>query len=259
MSLYQAKSYADYWLRKVDEYSLHSPFAFDIYQDIFKGSVDPERFSEIEYIREKMEQDPRIIEPISLGSPSELTRGKNQRINQIAKHGVTRRRHSELLYRICLQAKAESIIELGTSLGINTLYLSMLPKARVRTFEGNPELAAIANENFKALRKENIQLIEGDLDEILKHQIDLVAKVDFAFIDANHKYEPTLNYFNLLSRKTYDDSVIAIDDIHRSREMEAAWNEILSSPLVRVSFDIYQMGIIYFNTELTKQHYILSF
>jgi predicted O-methyltransferase YrrM len=78
-------------------------------------------------------------------------------------------------------------------------------------------------------------------------------------MDANHRYEPTLKYFDLLLSKIQHSSVIVIDDIHDNPEMERAWKEIKNHDLVYSSVDLYRCGIVFFDPSLTKQHVVLRF
>ncbi len=41
-----------------------------------------------------------------------------------------------------------------------------------------------------------------------------------------------------------EEALIIMDDIYWSKEMYAAWKEIISWPGVRVSIDLFQMGIL---------------
>jgi predicted O-methyltransferase YrrM len=83
-----------------------------------------------------------------------------------------------------------------------------------------------------------------------------LSTVDFAFIDGNHRKEPTEKYFNELLAKTNNDSILVFDDIHWSREMEAAWDTIKNSPAVTCSIDLFFIGIVFFRKEFKeKQHF----
>ena len=77
-------------------------------------------------------------------------------------------------------------------------------------------------------------------------------------MDANHLYDPTLRYYQLLTKRLYEKSVVVIDDIHRSPQMQKAWNEIKSDVLVYGSVDLYRCGILFFDPMLRKQHFIWS-
>src|SRR5690606_17020814 len=56
--------------------------------------------------------------------------------------------------------------------------------------------------------------------ELLTHNFDLL------YIDGNHQKEATLSYFEKLLPTVHNDSVMIFDDIHWSRDMEEAWEEI---------------------------------
>jgi hypothetical protein len=49
-----------------------------------------------------------------------------------------------------------------------------------------------------------------------------------------------------------------MDDIHRSPEMEQAWKEIRTDTVVYASIDLYHCGILFFDTNLNKQHFVWS-
>jgi hypothetical protein len=57
----------------------------------------------------------------------------------------------------------------------------------------------------------------------------------------------------------HQGSVAVFDDIHWSAEMESAWKEIIAGPLVKVSIDLYQAGIVFFRSELSKEDFVLRF
>jgi hypothetical protein len=78
-------------------------------------------------------------------------------------------------------------------------------------------------------------------------------------MDANHRFAPTINYFNLLMAKIHEQSVLVLDDIHYSREMEEAWIAIQKHPKVFLTVDIYKCGIVFFDPSFRKQHVVLRF
>ena len=79
-----------------------------------------------------------------------------------------------------------------------------------------------------------------------------------AFMDANHRYEPTIRYFELLLKKVHEKSVLIVDDIHHSCDMEKAWKEMQRHRLVYGSADLFRCGILFFDPSLNKQHVILQ-
>lgn len=69
-----------------------------------------------------------------------------------------------------------------------------------------------------------------------------------------------------LYRKTVEEtikyasssSVIIVENVHFSRETEIWWQNIKQNPLVCVTFDLYSMGILFFDKKYNKQHYSLK-
>ena len=104
----------------------------------------------------------------------------------------------------------KSILEVGTAIGFSALL-----KATVTTIERNPEMAALARENFKQYDlAEQITLIEGDAIDVLS---GLPDTYDFAFMDsAKSKYIVFLP--EILNRLSVGGSVV-IDDVFQGGDV----------------------------------------
>jgi predicted O-methyltransferase YrrM len=252
---FQIKSYFNYWLDAVDEHSLHSPFFFDFYTKVVKSP--PVKNEVAEALRHKLIADERTLTVKDLGAGVDRT--PVRKISSIARNSVSPPRLSALYHRIIHHFNYRSIIELGTSFGINTLYLTQYDSAKVYTFEGAPEVAEIARVTFEMAADKSIQLIEGDINITLPVFLQSSQKFDFVLLDANHRLEPTKRYFELLLPKIHVRSIIVIDDIHYSSEMEQAWNTLRAHKLVYASADLYRCGFLFFDPSLNKQHVILQF
>ena len=87
----------------------------------------------------------------------------------------------------------ETILELGTSLGVTSAYLaSAKPDATLITMEGSASIASIAKSNLKQLNLNNVRVVEGNFDETLSNTLSNIQQIDFAFLDGNHRYQPTI-------------------------------------------------------------------
>lgn len=56
-----------------------------------------------------------------------------------------------------------------------------------------------------------------------------------------------------------DDSVIIKYDIHRSKESEREWNEMINDAETNLSIDCYRFGLLFKMKRKVKQHFILEF
>jgi predicted O-methyltransferase YrrM len=101
------------------------------------------------------------------------------------------------------------------------------------------------------------EIFDVTLKNVLQKQL---TKVDFAFIDGNHRKDPTIKYFEQLLPHTNEYSILIFDDIHWSKEMEAAWEYIKAHEAVTLSIDLFFIGIVFFRKEQkVKQHFTIRF
>lgn len=146
------------------------------------------------------------------------------------------------LYRIALRHKPHTIIELGTAFGISTMYLSAgNPDARVITVEANPQLASMASSAFVAYNFSNITVLNKTFEDSLQELRPLISRGTLVFIDGNHTYEATMNYFSFFSGA----GILVFDDIRWSYGMKKAWRTIRKSPRCRKAVDLFMMGIVF--------------
>jgi len=130
----------------------------------------------------------------------------------------------------------------------------------VITLEGSVAIAEKALENFRDMGLKKIKLVQGNFDDTLSKVLNALESIDMAFVDGNHRKAPTLDYFRQLIPVMSAESVIVFDDIHWSREMEEAWEEIRNHPRVMLSIDLFFIGIVFFNPSFkVKQHFTIRF
>jgi predicted O-methyltransferase YrrM len=256
LTLFHLQSFLSHWLNAVDEHSIHSPFFFDFYKKVIRPQKEEPALSSIESIRQKLLSTQSEIFMNDLGAPSRHFKSNNRKIAEIAATSLTPEKFCRLYERMIHYFDSKNIVELGTSLGVTTLYLAQPKLAKIHTFEGNASVADIALTNFEFAESKNIKIISGNIDETLPAFLQTPQKIDFVLVDANHRYQPTLNYFEWLSKRMADKGVIVIDDIHHSPEMEQAWQKLKSNELVYGSIDLFRCGIIFFDPALNKQHFI---
>lgn len=254
------KQFFYYWLRATDKYSLQAPFVYHFYDQVIELKSISHDFNSIEILRKELIRDNRTIDVLDLGVGSKVLKGKNRKVSSIARTSLSSAKFSQFLFKLILNRNPRNTIELGTSLGINTLYLAKAkPTMPVYTFEGCPNIANIASQNFKKLECENISIIQGNIDETLKVTLQQLDTIDIVYFDANHTQEATLQYFNLCLEKINPRSVFVFDDIHLSREMNNAWKKISENSKVTMSIDIFDAGLLFFEKGLQKKNYILKF
>jgi len=131
--------------------------------------------------------------------------------------------------------------------------------AIVISVEGCPATSEIAKENFNEAGIKNIEVLTGAFDEVMPVLINSNNKPGLVFIDGNHRKEPVFKYFTQIAEISDTKTVIIIDDIYYSREMEEAWYEIKRYEKVSLTVDIYRMGIVFFREGINHHDYIIRY
>lgn len=262
-SLQLAVKYFKHWITASNGkgHGMHSPFVFEFITKVLNDKTNYPEYEKVEALRDQLLNDHTILDVEDFGAGSMMDKKNRRSISSIAKNAAKPKKFGQLLFRMIKYYQPKTILELGTSLGITTAYLSLAkPDAGLTTMEGSTEIAGVAKRNFKNLEIRNIEIIEGNFDHTLSSLITHHSYVDFAFIDGNHRQEPTLRYFQQLLAKTNNDSILVFDDIHWSGEMEAAWETIKNNLAVTCSIDLFFTGIVFFRKEFKeKQHFAISF
>ena len=239
----------------------HSPFVYDFIRNVLNDKSQFLYYETIEAVRDKLLRDNRVIEVADLGAGSSVIPTKMRKVKDIAASSPKNKKFAQLLFRIVRYYKPSTVIELGTSLGITSCYLSTgNPYDKVYTIEGSEKIAEIARDSLHSINAFNIDVITGNFDDQLPIILSLVKTTGMVFIDGNHRLEPTLRYFHMLLEKANEKSILIFDDIHWSAEMESAWEQIKQHPQVILTVDLFFIGIVFFNKDIkAKQHFTLRF
>lgn len=235
-----------------------------VFSNHLQNVLDKERsfyaFVALDMVRKKNQIDERILTVNDLGAGSRVTKSNQRTVKSIADSAVKAKKYAELMFRLVETFQPQTIIELGTSLGITTGYLAKAnKKAQVYTFEGATEIAHIARENFKLMKLNNVALIEGDFEETLAKTLEKIEQVDLAFLDGNHRKEPTLRYFDQLLPKLHSASIVVVDDINWSAEMNEAWQALAARPEITLAINLFEMGILFLDPKLPKEELLVRY
>ena len=261
MILYRITSFLRYFFKATNAHGIHSPFVYNLYTTIINTKKHYYAFDDIDAYRKHLSKNTDTINLIELGAGAKK-QPHQVVVKNIYKSSCHSKKDTQLLFKLVDYFQPQYIVELGTCLGVSSLYLSMpIENSYLYTFEGNPDYANIASQAFyqSTLKTKNIHLVEGDIHKTLSDTLNLLPQVDFAFLDAHHDYEPTIKFFKSCLAKSNENTVIVLDDIHWSPAMEKAWEEIKQMDEVRQTIDLYQFGLVFFKTTQVKEHFVLRF
>ena len=252
--------YIKYVLSAKTKHSAQAPFLYEFITKVLNKNSNDSNCKEIEELRKRLCQSEKIIKISDFGAGSHVNNAKKRKIKDIAKNSAKNAKFGKLLYRIIKFYKPKNILELGTSLGISTLYLSKgNNNSDVYTFEGCPETSKIAQQNFDILNAKNIKITVGNFENTLEEKMQEIKTLDLVFIDGNHQEKPTISYLENSLKYANNNTIFIFDDIHWSKGMENAWEHIKRHKKITLTIDLFYIGIVFLKSELSKENYTIRF
>lgn len=240
-------------------YHIHSPFVYDLIQNVLKDRTRPYAFVEIQGLKKQLLKNKQRIERSGLGAGQ--SNAVKTTISNFTRTASIPGKYGEMLFRLVKFYQPKVIVELGTGFGFSAAYMAKAAHGiHLITIEGHEPYADVALQNFTQLNLYEITLLRGTIEEKLPEVLDAYPAADLVYMDGNHSYEATLNYFEQLLPHLHEHSILIVDDINWSVGMQNAWQQLKDHSRVKLSIDLYRMGILFFNTDFhEKQHHILYY
>lgn len=256
--LFQIKSYLQFLWHSKNEHAVHSPFVFSLLTKCFYDRKVKPEYSILRKYRDSLLENNHTIEVTDFGAGSKVFKSNIRVISKIATTAGISPKHAKLLFRIVNYFQPESILEIGTSVGLATSALALgNSKAKITTLEGCPQTVKIAQEQFQKFNFKNINCLATEFNSYLRIRYIKPEAFTLIYFDGNHQKQATLDYFKLLLPTITNETLWIFDDIHWSPEMEEAWKTIKKHPKVTVTIDIFQWGLVFFRKEQPKEHFII--
>ena len=254
--LFRFLQYLKYQKKAKSKYYLHSPFVYQFYLQVLEGEAE-ESLKRIVTLREKLRSNNSFIKVEDFGTGKSSSR----KICNLETNVAVKEKYGDLLYRLVKYFQPQSILEIGTSIGISSAYMAVAnTKANIVSLEGSESLIEVAKQNHVELGTNNCRFVCGDFDRTLGVALKENSSVDLILFDGNHTKEATLRYFYQCLPFANEYSVFVFDDIYWSREMRQAWDEIKLYQQITLTLDVYQFGICFFRKEkLAKENFMLRY
>lgn len=240
-------------------HGIHSPFVYQFIRNVLVNREKDDKLRELYEWHKRVSKKQIRTGKNGFGAGSGFIKKSESAVKISAgKIGVSHK-YGALLYRIARYFSPSLIIELGTGSGISTAYLaSSDSRTEVITVEGDADRSSFAKKMLSELDLNNCRFVVDDFNHFLDGW-QRVKKPFLVFVDGDHNFHPTIDYFNYFAGVADNDSIVIFDDIRWSEDMLKAWKTIINDPRAVVSIDLFFMGIVFFNTSVTPQKLIINF
>lgn len=227
-------------LRYRKGFGVHSPFAYDLITSVIEEQNRYYSYNAIETFLRK------ILYP-HLSS------------DKLAIQKRIEKKKSTLLFRLINRFKPKTVLEIGTSWGISTLYMSA-PYSGIRQICIEPdEVVAALTKEVLQNASSGVRLISGSFSSLPQKEIKALSPVDFVLIHASRNALPVEDTIRQISPFLSTEAVVVVDGIRRNDNRQQEWSRAIGYQGVTVSMDLYDIGLLFFYPKLNKQHYIVSF
>lgn len=254
--LYQIQAYFAFLLKSTNQHGVHSPFVYNLVTQCFYDKKHYKAYKALKAYRNTLHKSDVHLSVTDFGAGSKTFTSKNRAVSALAKRAGITAKNAKLLYRLSQYFKPNTVLELGTCLGLGTQALSLGHlNAKVTTIEGCSELSKYSLKMFKQHNLSAINTINNEFSKAIGALEE--QTFDLVFFDGNHQKNATITYFETLLPKAHNDSVFIFDDIYWSKGMTEAWDYIKKHPKVSVTVDTYQWGIVFFRKEQAKEHFCI--
>jgi len=258
------------YLRRRRGFGIHSPYLYAFLDQVLYNAQGWEVPANVTALHRSLKTDRT---PLGADAPGAGSRAGflAVRRREFTRGGFVRRasvsgKYGALLHRTARWFSPEAMLETGTGLGISSLYLgSGAPGVPLHTIEGAPERARLSAGLHLRAGLARVVVHTDQLEPGLRKVLaDLEQHDDYhgrmlAFVDADHRFGPTLEVVRALLEHTGDEAIVVLDDIYWSEGMYHAWAEIIRWPQIRISIDLFRMGILLLRRDLHKSHLKLNF
>ncbi len=241
--------YLKYYFSALNKYKVHSPFVFDFLNEILEDDRIYYSFGVIENYRRNL-----------LGNASKINNnGKAPTINQLTKSKSISDKIGQLLFKTVHLYKPNTILSIGSNLGIASLYQGMPnSKAQLVSLESSIPIAQQTTHFIKQLGIKNIQLKAGNLGEVLPPTLKELTSIDQVYFNDFWGMKSTSNYFKTCAAYFNPNTVFIFREPYASEDSLAFWQKIKAHEKVKLSIDLYDLGFLFFRSEQKEAaHYQL--
>jgi hypothetical protein len=228
-------------------HGIHSPFLFRLITEVIenkgKFSVWPMLAAAEENVRNTL----RMVDTASYQKLYETERSSD--CNVIKKLHLLPGKFDRLIFRLVNEFQPRSLSFYGSTFGV-TLMAMALADRRIRL------VAQVENDHYRSFCRRLIEVYDvGNIDFA---GVGNVAASDFVVVQNPLNPDECSRVLAQIVAKSYNGLII-LCGIHTSSEMEAVWKSYQKEPQVRISLDLFEIGIFICKKGLQKENFVLRF
>lgn len=233
-------------MASTNHHGIHSPFVFGLVTRCFYDRKKHPAYGQLTSYRKKWYEVIQESKTRSSGSREEAIWKMDEK-------------EARLLNRMVRYLNCRQILQLGGPSGYKTAALSLMNSVNILNVLPNRDALDVSQRFIQILGQGPVRLVASNLEAKLQALAskEQPESFDLVFMDAGIKHTQILQLVDLLLPLVHNDTVVVVEGIHRSPEMQKIWNDLCRKTQVRVSIDIFRWGLIFFRKQQAKEHFIV--
>lgn len=213
-----------YKIRHHKGHGIHSPFVFNLVNNVIEEKRAYYCYAD-------------ISDYLSTYHQKELTPNKRHR----------------LAFRLVNYFGAQNILEIGSGMGINTLFLTASSSScKCLCVEKDRNNREVAKQLYMDFECQTTFMEEPPV-------LPIETKYDCIFINLDYYSDLAEDYLDALCKQCHNESFIVVTGIRRNKVNNQLWKHLSSNQLRTVELDLFNIGIIFFDKQLSRWEYKISF
>ena len=233
-------------------HGIHSPFLFHLITAVIENK---QQFSEYKILKRLHTKALNLLNPIP---DLPFTKNRNDSPLSVSKPRKfyekmeLPRRYLEMIFRLIREFKPSALIHYGPTLGVNSGVMALANYSTpVYQSTNHPSCDLFTQKLLQDSAIHNFCFLPDSSTPPVHPEFILISYPDDP--------ERTRIILQKCLNGSGENDLILIKGIHQSKEMETIWQELISQIRVRVTLDLFEIGIALFRPGLQKEDFILRF
>jgi predicted O-methyltransferase YrrM len=212
---------------------VHSPFIYRLITHVIRERAGYYRLDEIESLRKTLCLNKGLI------------RYPNSRTGA-------------LLFRLVVYFRSKHILQVGTSLGFSSLFLSS-HRSELCCFALEPlaETAAVTQKICEHAGLTTVTVRAGHYANTLPGILHTMGTVDLLYLNGRYEQAERVQQIFTLCLPFLEDTAIIICEGLRQTSMRRFWKELRDHPKITATLDLFSLGIAFISPKLHKKNYVV--
>lgn len=165
-----------------------------------------------------------------------------------------REKTDKLLFRLANHLQPTSMLEIGTGSGIDTSYLWAGKQCPILTIAETNPIADVAADILSSY--EQITLKTGNPLPLLQEELTKGGLPQLVHLAHTTQYEAC---FNAILPYVTPNTCIIVGKPYATSAKRKWWKKVIKDSHTVVTFDLYDIGIIFFDNKRVKEHRVVNF